>query len=111
MSNDRAKIPFYDDLNFMIDNCEGLILDIWGVLWDGIKVYPEALTTLIELRKKDIPIILLSNAPRKSEIVVNKLENICESTDQNGIKQWSKGRRSKSDIKAGVGINFIVDST
>ncbi len=76
MSNDRAKIPFYNDLNFMIDNCEGLILDIWGVLWDGIKVYPEALTTLIELRKKDIPIILLSNAPRKSEIVVNKLENI-----------------------------------
>jgi len=55
MSNDRAKIPFYNDLNFMIDNCEGLILDIWGVLWDGIKVYPEALTTLIELRKKDIP--------------------------------------------------------
>ena len=76
MSNDKIKIPFYNDLNFMIDNCEGLILDIWGVLWDGIKVYPEALTTLIELRKKEIPIILLSNAPRKSEIVVNKLENI-----------------------------------
>ena len=37
MSNDRVKIPFYNDLNFMIDNCEGLILDIWGVLWDGIK--------------------------------------------------------------------------
>ena len=48
---------------------------------------------------------------RKSSGEINKLENICESTDQNGIKMWTKGRRSKSDIKAGVGSNFIVDST
>jgi len=76
MSSHKAKIPFYNDLNFMIDSCEGLILDIWGVLWDGITVYPEALKTLLEIRKKNIPIILLSNAPRKSEIVANKLANI-----------------------------------
>ena len=76
MSSHKAKIPFYNDLNFMIDSCEGLILDIWGVLWDGITVYPEALNTLLKIRKKNIPIILLSNAPRKSEIVANKLANI-----------------------------------
>ena len=48
---------------------------------------------------------------RKSSGEINKLENICESTDQNGIKMWTKGKRSKSDIKAGVGSTFIVDST
>ena len=48
---------------------------------------------------------------RKSSGEINKLENICESIDQNGIKTWTKGRRSKSDIKAGVGKSFIVDST
>ena len=48
---------------------------------------------------------------RKSSGEINKLENICESIDQDGIKTWTKGRRSKSDIKAGVGTNFIVDST
>ena len=74
--NNKVNIPFYNDLNFMIDSCEGLILDIWGVLWDGITVYPEALQTLKNLRKKNIPIILLSNAPRKSEIVAQKLDNI-----------------------------------
>ena len=76
MSSNKTKIPFYNDLNFMIDSCEGLILDIWGVLWDGITVYPEVLETLLEIRKKNIPIILLSNAPRKSEIVAKKLANI-----------------------------------
>ena len=48
---------------------------------------------------------------RKSSGEINKLENICESTDQNGIKIWTKGSRSKSDINAGVGITFIIDST
>ena len=48
---------------------------------------------------------------RKSSGEINKLENICESIDQDGIKTWTKGRRSKSDIKAGVGSTFIVDST
>ena len=70
------NVPFYDDLNFMINDSEGLILDIWGVLWDGINVYPEALKTLEKLRKLNIPIILLSNAPRKSEIVSEKLSKI-----------------------------------
>ena len=76
MSSNKTKIPFYNDLNFMIDSCEGLILDIWGVLWDGITVYPEVLKTLLEIRKKNIPIILLSNAPRKSKIVADKLAKI-----------------------------------
>jgi HAD superfamily hydrolase (TIGR01459 family) len=74
------NVPFYDDLNFMIKDSEGLILDIWGVLWDGINVYPEALNTLKKLKKLNIPIVLLSNAPRKSEIVSEKLSKI-------GIKQ------------------------
>ena len=70
------NVPFYDDLNFMINNSEGLILDIWGVLWDGIKVYPEALNTLKKLNERNIPIVLLSNAPRKSDIVSKKLSKI-----------------------------------
>ena len=70
------NVPFYDDLNFMINNSEGLILDIWGVLWDGIKVYPEALNTLKKLNERNIPIVLLSNAPRKSDIVSEKLSKI-----------------------------------
>jgi len=70
------NVPFYDDLNFMINDSEGLILDIWGVLWDGIDVYPEALNTLQKLRKRNLPIILLSNAPRRSNIVSEKLSKI-----------------------------------
>ena len=46
INNTKPIIPIYDSINFALKNCEGLIIDIWGVLWDGIKVYPDAINTL-----------------------------------------------------------------
>ena len=69
-------IPIYNNINFLLNKCEGLILDIWGVLWDGIKIYPDVIKTLSFLKKNNIPVVLLSNAPRKSSIVAKKLNNI-----------------------------------
>ena len=48
---------------------------------------------------------------RKSDGEVTNLQNICETLDQNGIKVWSRGKRSKSGIQAGVGSSYIVDTT
>ena len=45
------NIPIYKDLSSILQSSEALILDVWGVLWDGIKVYPEAVTTLKEVKK------------------------------------------------------------
>ena len=72
----KLNIPIYKNLSSVIENSEALILDIWGVLWDGIKVYPEALVTLNEIKKLDIPVILLSNAPRRASNVEKKLNRI-----------------------------------
>ena len=72
----KLNIPIYKNLSSVIENSEALILDIWGVLWDGIKVYPEALVTLNEIKKLDIPVILLSNAPRRASNVERKLNRI-----------------------------------
>jgi len=74
--NIEPIIPIYNDLNFLLNKSEGLILDIWGVLWDGIAIYPDAKKTLSFFKKNNIPVILLSNAPRKSSIVAKKLSNI-----------------------------------
>ena len=51
------NIPIYKDLSLILQNSEALILDVWGVLWDGIKVYPEAVPTLKEVKKLNIPCI------------------------------------------------------
>jgi len=52
------------------------ILDIWGVLMDGLQPYPNAPTCLKKLREQNKKIILLSNAPRQAHLVGEKLESI-----------------------------------
>ena len=44
---------------------DGFIVDLWGVIHDGISAYPGALDCLAHLQGK--PILLLSNAPRRAE--------------------------------------------
>tara|TARA_B100000686_G_C16728755_1_gene939341 strand:+ start:385 stop:1260 length:876 start_codon:yes stop_codon:yes gene_type:complete len=52
------------------------ILDIWGVLMDGLDPYPGAAYCLEKLRKNGKKIILLSNAPRQAHLVGEKLNSI-----------------------------------
>jgi HAD superfamily hydrolase (TIGR01459 family) len=42
------------------------ILDVWGTLHDGVRVYPGALNALKKLTASGIRVALLSNAPRRA---------------------------------------------
>jgi HAD superfamily hydrolase (TIGR01459 family) len=43
---------------------DGFIIDLWGVIHDGVQPYPGALDCLARLQ--DYPVLLLSNAPRRA---------------------------------------------
>jgi HAD superfamily hydrolase (TIGR01459 family) len=45
---------------------DGFILDLWGVIHDGVTPYPGAIDVLARLRDAKKPVVLLSNAPRRS---------------------------------------------
>jgi len=47
-------------------NYDGFILDLWGVIHDGVEPYPGAADCLLALRGAGKRIVLLSNAPRRS---------------------------------------------
>ena len=64
------------NINQIINNYDAFIIDIWGVLWDGIEAYKYAKLTLKKLKEKNKNIILLSNAPRRAKIVSDKLSSI-----------------------------------
>ena len=42
------------------------IVDVWGVLWDGIEPYENSTKTLKKLINLGKPVVLLSNAPRRA---------------------------------------------
>ena len=41
-----------NNINQIIDNYDAFIIDIWGVLWDGIEAYKYAKLTLKKLKEK-----------------------------------------------------------
>ncbi len=47
---------------------DGFILDLWGVIHDGVTPYPGAADCLRRIRDAGKPAVLLSNAPRRSHV-------------------------------------------
>ena len=70
------KYKLLNKLSEISQHYNAFIIDIWGVLWDGIEPYKDAVTTLKKLKKSKKNIILLSNAPRRSKLVEDKLKSI-----------------------------------
>ena len=52
---------------------QGIILDIFGVVHDGVSAYPHAVEALVRMRARGIRICLLSNSPRRSRDVAVRL--------------------------------------
>ena len=50
----------------LADAYDGFIVDLWGVVHDGVRPYPGATACLAALRDQGKPLVLLSNAPRRA---------------------------------------------
>ena len=48
----------------LADRFDGFILDLWGVIHDGVRAFPAAVDCLHRLRAAGKPTLLLSNVPR-----------------------------------------------
>lgn len=53
-----------------------ILCDIWGVVHDGVNLYPNAAERLAEWRRDGRTVILITNAPRTTEAVAAQLDRI-----------------------------------
>jgi HAD superfamily hydrolase (TIGR01459 family) len=53
-----------------------ILCDIWGVVHDGVRLYPGASDRLIQWRDEGRFVILITNAPRTAEAVEQQLERL-----------------------------------
>lgn len=60
----------------VIDRYDGFILDLWGVLHDGERPYPGVPDCLDRMRAAGKTLCLLSNAPRRTRGVIEKLDGM-----------------------------------
>lgn len=62
-------VPAFTGIRDIAGRYDALILDLWGVVHDGQTPYPDAIDTLKALKADGTPVIMLSNAPRRSYVV------------------------------------------
>jgi HAD superfamily hydrolase (TIGR01459 family) len=95
----RELAPHYD----------GFILDLWGVIHDGVAPMPGAVDCLRSLVEGDKRIILLSNAPRRADDVIRRITSIGVPTGlyhhvmSSGEEAWQCLRRRDDPFYAALG--------
>ncbi len=65
---------------------DGFILDLWGVIHDGVAPYPGAAECLSALRRAGKRVVLLSNAPRRAGAIQGQLRKMgIPASDFDGV--------------------------
>lgn len=65
-----------DGMHDLAADYEGIILDLWGVVHDGTAPFPGVLDCMSRLIGAKKRVVLLSNAPRRSDDVVRRIAKI-----------------------------------
>jgi HAD superfamily hydrolase (TIGR01459 family) len=59
----------------------GVLCDIWGVVHNGRAAHREACEALVRFRQGGKPVVLISNAPRRSSAVIEQLDRLSVPRD------------------------------
>ena len=102
-------------LRSIVNEFDLFFIDIWGVVHNGISLYPDAIEVLKNLKSKNKDYILLTNAPRPNLTVIKflkkmGLENIhCEKVYTSGeaaLKFLSKNNKQQKFYHIGPPRDF-----
>lgn len=69
-------VRFLSGMRELAANYDGFILDLWGVVHNGVAPYEGVLDCMDNLRNDGKPLLLLSNAPRTNPFVEEFLTNM-----------------------------------
>ena len=70
------KLKKLANFSEIYENYDTFIIDLWGVIHNGIHLYEESVDVVEKLISKNKKVIFLSNAPRPSENVIKFLKKI-----------------------------------
>src|SRR5262245_21696954 len=71
-----ALPPLIPNFSALAPDYDVLLSDVWGVIHNGIAAHPHACDALMRTRARGGVVILITNAPRPSEVVSRQLERL-----------------------------------
>jgi HAD superfamily hydrolase (TIGR01459 family) len=67
---------FISGLSEIADRYDAILCDAWGVIHNGVKVFPGVAEALIEFRRARGPVFVLTNAPRPRSVIPGQLDRL-----------------------------------
>ena len=58
----------------VINNYEAFLIDLWGVVHNGVKLFPNILKLLQKIKEHNKEVIFITNAPRRSNVIKDQLK-------------------------------------
>lgn len=102
-------VPYIAGVGALAPRYDGFILDLWGVMHDGVAPLPGAIDCARALIAAGKRIVLLSNAPRRADDVARRIAEIGVPADayhhvmSSGEEAWQYLRRRGDAFYAGLG--------
>lgn len=87
-------IPLLSGVSEIADDYDGYVIDLWGVMHDGLAAFPDAVIALKNLRAAGKRVVILSNAPRRADSVAAHNEelgisrNLADTVLSSGEVTW-----------------------
>ena len=75
MTQNAAQI-LAGGVSAIADKYEGWIFDVWGTIYDGGAVFPGARDVLENLAERGVPVAIMSNSPRQTAVVEERLSGL-----------------------------------
>lgn len=108
-----TPVPLLSGVGAIAEHYDGFILDVWGVLYDGGKAYPGVVDCLERLKAAGKRILVLSNAPRRSTVLIDRLSglgiprHLYDEVHTSGEETFIALRDRADDFHRGLGNSFI----
>jgi HAD superfamily hydrolase (TIGR01459 family) len=71
-----ALPPVIPHFSALAENYDVLLSDVWGVVHNGVHSFPEPCDALTRARARGVAVVLITNAPRPSEVVARQLDKL-----------------------------------
>jgi HAD superfamily hydrolase (TIGR01459 family) len=83
LATDRNEghLPILAGMSSLAADFDGFVVDLWGVLHDGVRAFPDALDCLARLSAAGKRILILSNAPRRAAEVAARCAEMGLTSD------------------------------
>jgi HAD superfamily hydrolase (TIGR01459 family) len=98
-----------DGMHALAPDYDGFILDLWGVVHDGIAPFPGVIDCMERLISAGKRVVLLSNAPRRADDVVRRIasigvpEGLYHAVMSSGEETWQHLQRRDDPFYAALG--------